>query len=149
MKTRSLVLEHAAADPSDAVRHFASRLSVETDPSDVYADVESGVNDFVIIDTRSSAAFADAHIPGAISLPHRQINEHTTSSLSKDTLIVTYCWGPACNAGTKGALRFASLGFRVKEMIGGFEYWIREGFPIEGATTDNPDVVGAMVSSNP
>jgi rhodanese-related sulfurtransferase len=39
-----------------------------------------------------------------------------------------YCWGPACNGATKAALEFAKLGYDVKEMIGGFEYWVREGF---------------------
>ena len=44
--------------------------------------------------------------------------------------------GPSlCTAGArpatgrpKAALEFAKLGYQVKEMIGGFEYWVREGF---------------------
>jgi rhodanese-related sulfurtransferase len=44
---------------------------------------------------------------------------------------VTYCWGPGCNGATKAALEFAKLGYPVKEMIGGFEYWAREGLPVE------------------
>ncbi|MFF4775917.1 hypothetical protein [Microtetraspora fusca] len=35
---------------------------------------------------------------------------------------------------TRAALALATLGYRVKEMIGGIEYRIREGFPIEGVT---------------
>ena len=147
MKIRSLVLEHSAADPSVAAGHFAAKLSMETDPSDVYADWTSECEGFVVVDTRSRSAYDDAHVPGAISLPHRQINEHSTASFAKDKLVVVYCWGPACNAGAKGALRFASLGFQVKEMIGGFEYWVREGFPIEGAKITNPDVVGTLAPS--
>jgi rhodanese-related sulfurtransferase len=141
---QSLVLEDPAANPQDAQRHFASRLSVETDPSDVYADLQSGSADFLIIDPRSRAAYKDAHVAGAISLPHREINEETTAGFSKETLIVVYCWGPACNAGTKAGLRLARLGFPVKEMIGGFEYWVREGLPIEGAKTDDPDLYGKL-----
>ena len=49
-----------------------------------------------------------------------------------DLPIVTYCWGPSCNAATKGAQRLAALGRQVREMIGGLEYWIREGNPTEG-----------------
>jgi len=119
---------------------------VETDPSDVYADLSAGIDGFVLVDARSRHSYDDAHLPTAISLPHRQINVETTASISKDKLIVVYCWGPACNAGTKGALRFASLGYQVKEMIGGFEYWVREGFAIEGSKTSNPDLVGTLVS---
>ena len=77
---------------------------------------------------------ADISWPAArlVHLPHRSIDEESTAQFSKDKVIVTYCWGPACNASTKGALRFARLGFRVKEMIGGLEYWQREGHPVEG-----------------
>ena len=47
--------------------------------------------------------------------------------------VVTYCWGPGCNGAHRAALKFARLGYPVKEMIGGFEYWAREGLPIETA----------------
>jgi len=49
-------------------------------------------------------------------------------------LVVTYCWGPACNGATRAALEFARLDYRVKEMIGGYEYWVREGLPVTTAT---------------
>lgn len=45
--------------------------------------------------------------------------------------VVVYCWSPGCNAGQKGALAFSRLGFAVREMIGGYEYWVREGQPYE------------------
>ena len=47
-----------------------------------------------------------------------------------------YCWGPGCNGATRAALEFARLGHPVKEMLGGFEYWVREGLPLEGADAD-------------
>ena len=47
--------------------------------------------------------------------------------------VVTYCWGPGCNGATRAALALAELGFVVREMIGGLEYWIREGFPVQTA----------------
>jgi rhodanese-related sulfurtransferase len=71
------------------------------------------------------------HLPGAISLPWDEIDEARVRELP-DGLVVTYCWGPSCNAATKGAYRLAALGRQVKEMIGGLEYWIREGHPTEG-----------------
>ena len=47
--------------------------------------------------------------------------------------IVVYCWGPGCNGATRAALEFARLGHPVKEMLGGFEYWVREGFAYDTA----------------
>lgn len=128
----SFVLETPAANPDDARDHFRSKLAFETDPWDVKTDMERGRADFVVIDVRSREDYDARHIAGAISLPHRTMNAETTAHLPKDKVLVTYCWGPGCNASTKGARRLAALGFHVKEMIGGLEYWIKEGGQIEG-----------------
>lgn len=128
----SLVNEHPAADPSLAAGRFEAKLALETDPFDVKTDLERGHDGILVIDTRSAEAYEACRIPGAVSLPHREIREETTAHLPRDRTLVTYCWGPACNASTKGAARLAALGFRVKEMIGGIEYWREEGLPVEG-----------------
>jgi rhodanese-related sulfurtransferase len=127
----SLVLETPAADPADAEQHFRKKLLYETDPSDVKLDLQRGQQSFILVDARSTDDFAEAHIPGAINIPHRNIHPETVAGLSKDKVIVTYCWSPACNASTKAAVKFAALGFSVKEMIGGIEYWRKEGFEVE------------------
>ena len=49
-----------------------------------------------------------------------------------DGPLVVYCWGPGCNGATKACARLSDEGRDVKEMLGGFEYWVREGFAIEG-----------------
>ena len=49
--------------------------------------------------------------------------------------------GRAAGRTVGAALALAGLGYRVREMIGGFEYWAREGLPV--ATADGltrPDV---------
>ncbi|MNI96727.1 hypothetical protein D3C73_1552420 [compost metagenome] len=47
-----------------------------------------------------------------------------------------YCWGPACNGASKACARLAAAGYRVKEMLGGIEYWRKEGGPLEGRLRD-------------
>lgn len=46
-------------------------------------------------------------------------------------MVVTYCDGIGCNASTKGALNMTKLGFRVKELMGGLEWWERDGYATE------------------
>jgi rhodanese-related sulfurtransferase len=128
---RPRVTQVPAAEPSLAARHFQWRLQFETDPADVYADLSAGVPDFVLVDARRREEYADAHIPGALSLPYREVDDSTADILPLDRLVVVYCWGPACNAGTKAAAALAGLGYRVKEMLGGLEYWRNEGYPVE------------------
>jgi rhodanese-related sulfurtransferase len=120
-----------SAATSAATDHFERRLAFETDAADVWTAVKSGSPGFTLIDARSPSAYAKAHLPGAVSLPHAQIDEGSLAALP-DGALVTYCWGPGCNAATKAAAKLSALGRPVKEMIGGFEYWVREGSPVEG-----------------
>jgi rhodanese-related sulfurtransferase len=131
MPNPSPVSAVAFADPQGARRHFEHRLACETDCADVWKAIDAGTVDFVLVDCRPAGNYAKAHLPGAISLPWSEIDEARVRDLP-DLPVVTYCWGPSCNAATKGAYRLAALGREVKEMIGGLEYWIREGHPTEG-----------------
>src|SRR5262245_59863406 len=135
----SFALETPAAEIQAAKSHFQDKLIFETDAWDLKTDMERGRSDFVLIDARSPDAFAAKRVAGAINLPHRTIDAQTTAHLPQDKVMVTYCWVPGCNGSTKAALRLASLGFRVKELIGGREYWIREGGPVEGTLVDEAD----------
>lgn len=138
----SLVLETPAASPEDTHRHYMNKLSVETDVADVRYDMQRGINDFLLIDVRSSKAYGECHVPGAINLPSNEINEEKTASFSKEQVIIVYCWGPACNGGTKGAARLSGLGFKVKEMLGGIEYWRKEGNEVEGTLGQAAPLIG-------
>ncbi len=127
----SKVLETPPAEPKAAQEHFLSRLAFETDPSDVYNDLVNEVAGIVVIDARTTEAYARGHVPGAINLPYRKIDPSTTSFIPKDKVVVTYCDGVFCNASTKAAARLTALGFRVKEMLDGMNGWKREGYPVE------------------
>ena len=126
----------------DARAYFARRLAFETDPSDVYHDLSSGVASFVVVDTRQAEAYRSCHVPGAIHLPSGRIRRETTRHLDPGTLIITYCWGPGCNGAAKAAARLSELGFTVRQMIGGIEYWQREGYPVEGEGAGCPQREG-------
>ena len=127
----SYVLEYPASDPKEARRYFETKLGVETDSWDVHADLENGVKGFILIDTRSASAYRKEHITGSVNLHYRLMDEKTTASLSKETLIVVVCAGVGCNAGAKGAAKLAGLGFRVKELLGGLAWWKQMGYPTQ------------------
>ncbi|GAA2901841.1 hypothetical protein GCM10020220_109020 [Nonomuraea rubra] len=102
-----------------------------------------------MVDARNRESWDQGHVEGAVHLPHREIAARAESLIPKDATVVTYCWGPGCNGATRAALEFAKLGYAVKEMIGGFEYWAREGFPMEtasGVTRRPVDALTAPIS---
>jgi rhodanese-related sulfurtransferase len=112
-------------------RHYSNKLAYEIDSWDLKVALEGGEK-VVVVDTRSAEAFSQEHIPGAVSLPHREMTDEATRSIDKSRLVVTYCDGIGCNASTKGALNMTKLGFRVKELMGGLDWWKRDGHPTEG-----------------
>lgn len=119
-----------AAAPSAIARdHFATTFTFETDCWDVH-DALSRQPDFVLLDVRSPAMFAEGHVAGAVSLPHGKITRSKLEQWPQDTLFVTYCAGPHCNGAARGALRLAELGRPVKIMAGGVTGWLDEGFEL-------------------
>jgi rhodanese-related sulfurtransferase len=122
---------------TDAVGYFTAKLAFQTDVSDVHAALDAdnprGAG-FALVDSRGIAAWEQGHIPGAIHLPTAEIPARAAALLDPAVPVVTYCWGPGCDGATRAALALARLGYQVKEMIGGIEYWIREGFAVRTAT---------------
>jgi len=132
----TLVTHYSTGSSEAAVRHFATRLSLETDCSDVHAVFQSGDADFVLLDVRRAAGYESGHVPGALSLPHRDMTPERMAVWPADTLFVVYCAGPHCNAADQGALKLATMGRPVKVMIGGLSGWREEGYPV--ATGSDP-----------
>lgn len=112
--------------------YFAAKLAYETDPADLHAARTAG-EQLVVVDVRSAQAWAQGRVTGALHMPHSEIATRASQEIAPEAEVVVYCWSPGCNGGTRGAAEFARLGYRVREMIGGFEYWAREGYPIEDA----------------
>jgi len=126
----SSVTDVPAAAPTEAIRHFLARLSVETDCADVAAALRDGDPDFVLLHVVGSPeAYGRRHVPGALHLPHRDIAAQRMEPWPMETLFVVYCAGPHCNGADRAALKLARLGRPVKIMIGGLTGWADEGFP--------------------
>ena len=134
------------ADRDAAIAHFRGRLGFEADVSDVAAALAGSEPGFVLVDTRNDASWSQGHVPGAVHLPWRRIAAEAAALIPAGTPVVVYCWGPGCNGATRAALEFALLGHPVKEMIGGFEYWVREGFAYD--TADGPAQLAADPLTN-
>lgn len=135
---RSLVRAVPAADPAIALAHFSQLLALETDPADLATDLatyDAGrVPGVTVLDVRSREAHAAGHVPGAVSLPHAEIDADVVARFDPDDVLVVYCWATGCNGADKGAARLAALGRRVKKLIGGYDHWAREGHAVAGGS---------------
>jgi len=113
------------------IEFYENKLAYEIDPSDLYDGFENKTN-YIAVDTRQKFGFEKEHIPTAINIPHGEISKETTKQLDTSKIYVCYCDGIGCNASTKGALKMTKLGFKVRELIGGIEWWKFDGYATEG-----------------
>ena len=126
---------------NDQLRYYREKLEYEIDSWDLKVALDAGEN-VVVVDARSADAYLAGHIPSAINVPHRTMNAETTAEIDREALVVTYCDGIGCNASTKGALNMLQLGFKVKELLGGLDWWKRDGHETHGATESAPSRCG-------
>jgi len=113
------------------VEHYKNKLAYEMDSWDLSEAIKEKQK-IMVVDTRSAEAYKQKHIPNALNIPHKTMTPEITSHLDKEILYVCYCDGIGCNASTKGALNLAELGFKVKELIGGLDWWCRDGHATQG-----------------
>jgi rhodanese-related sulfurtransferase len=126
----SSVLQFGCPEPFESAAEMIYKLRYHTDSWDLSEDLKASHSAIVVIDARSHDTYLAAHIPGAISFPHREMNEDSTAHLDRNKIYVVYCDGIGCNASTKGTYKLAALGFRVKELLGGLDWWRRDGHPV-------------------
>ena len=113
------------------IEFYQRKLAYEMDPADLYHALENKEN-IVVIDARQPRRFEQEHIPGAVNLPHGRMTVQSTQAFDKAATYVCYCDGIGCNASTKGALNMARLGFCVRELIGGIQWWKFDGYATQG-----------------
>lgn len=116
---------------SDSIRarlaHVEARLAFEID---IVAAREAQAGGAVIVDTRKQLSWDHGHVTGAVHLPSTRLDADLDEL--RDRPLIVYGWGPGCNGETHTARVLLERGFDVREMIGGYEYWVRNGFPVEG-----------------
>src|SRR5262249_39224074 len=86
-----------------------------------------------LIDVRPAEEFRAAHIPGALSVPLKELEGRMTS-LPRRREIVAYCRGPYCVLAPEAVERLRSKGYRAVALDDGVAEWRAEGLPVaEGA----------------
>jgi rhodanese-related sulfurtransferase len=115
-------------DSVKAVEFFTHELDFKTNPHGVQSVIDGKTKNVTIVDVRSEKDFKEGHIPGAINIPFEKHNgfkgsETKFSGLRKDGFNYIYCYEHLCNLAQLAAKKFASLGYPVKEIVGGFNAW--------------------------
>src|SRR5262249_61921870 len=76
---------------------------------------------FTLVDALPPMNYAVSHLPGAISIPARQVDERAPRHIpDRDTEVIVYCSGATCDASVTVAKRLVELGYgNVRHYTGG------------------------------
>jgi rhodanese-related sulfurtransferase len=77
--------------------------------------------------------FEEAHLPGAINIPHDHVDELASTLLpDKEAQIVVYCANGPCKNSGIAAKRLLELGYtNVRDYHEGKAEWVEAGLPTE------------------
>ena len=110
-----------------AKEYFEAKMAFTTGPVELERMTKQGqVN---VVDVRAAEDYAQGHIPGAVNLPKDKW--HTLEGLRKDKTNVIYCYSQVCHLAAAAAREFASKGYPVMELEGGFRSWKEHEMDIE------------------
>jgi rhodanese-related sulfurtransferase len=82
-----------------------------------------------VLDVRPSEEFKAGHIPGAISIPLKEL-ELRLSKLPRDHEVVAYCRGPYCVLSIQAVEVLRAKGFHAVRLKEGIQDWRAMGFSV-------------------
>ncbi|GAA3934072.1 rhodanese-like domain-containing protein [Microbacterium soli] len=118
----------STAEIAARLAHVDARLGYEIDV--VAASHAVAAGSAVLVDTRKQTSWDHGHIAGALHLPVSAL-ETGIPALPRDRTLIVYGWGPGCNGAASTARVLLAAGLDTRELLGGYEYWVRNGFPTE------------------
>src|SRR5215212_6739854 len=92
---------------------------------------------FILLEALPPAYFEDAHLPGALNMPHDQVEALAPGLIpSRSSDVVVYCANTPCANSTVAARKLQTLGYtNVREYVEGKEDWVNAGLPVERGAT--------------
>lgn len=134
--TSAMSQEAVQQDSAKAMEYFKNELEFRLNPFGLRYEMKENGKNLTVIDVRAAHDYNDGHIPGAVNMPWDQYNnfqgdEKDFPGLKKDGYNYIYCYAEGCPIGPRAAIKFASLGYPVREIAGGWEAWKTSGLPIE------------------
>jgi rhodanese-related sulfurtransferase/DNA-binding transcriptional ArsR family regulator len=93
----------------------------------------------VVLDVRPPEEFRVAHIPDAVSVPVKELEQYL-SRLPKDKQVIAYCRGRYCVLAMEAVEKLCALGYQAAALDGGLQGWRAQGYKTEsgdGGSTDS------------
>src|SRR5882762_8978989 len=80
--------------------------------------------------------YEELHLPGALSLPIKELDAEHAEQLDRQRPVAVYCWDALCDMSPRAATWLGVLGFDVYDYALGKVDWMAHGLPMEGTAAD-------------
>lgn len=128
---RSLA-EQRIVEVNDIVhRYLGKRDGLEPVTREELAQRARG-GDVTVLDVRPEEEFRAGHIPGAHSIPIKQLKKRL-AELPAQHEIVAYCRGPYCVYAYQAVALLRRSGRTARRLVDGLPEWRAAGFPVENS----------------
>jgi rhodanese-related sulfurtransferase len=115
------------------LEYFKARLDATSTPADVLRDMKSDPHRICVVDVRSGpASLLIDRIADALQITQSEILAQL-GKLSKDRVLVLYCWDTWCDLAIQAAVPLLERGYDIKELFGGIRAWKTLQCPTEPA----------------
>jgi rhodanese-related sulfurtransferase len=100
--------------------------------SELKAKLDAG-EDVTLVEALGPMPYEEAHLPGAINIPHEQVDELAATLLrNREAQIVVYCANGPCKNSGIATKRLLELGYpNVRDYHEGKAEWVEAGLPTE------------------
>jgi rhodanese-related sulfurtransferase/CBS domain-containing protein len=86
-----------------------------------------------LVEVLPADEYEEERLPGAISIPLKELDAETTAQLDKSKPVIVYCWDYLCDMSPRAAARLDTLGFeRVYDYAVSKVDYLARGLPREG-----------------
>jgi rhodanese-related sulfurtransferase/DNA-binding transcriptional ArsR family regulator len=109
-------------------RYFNNRDSLEP-VSRAELLQRSRAGEVIVLDVRPEDEFALGHLPGAISIPLRNL-EKRLAEFDPTREIIAYCRGPYCVLSYEAVAVLRARGFKARRLEDGLPEWRAAGLPV-------------------
>ncbi|AGK96450.1 rhodanese-like domain-containing protein [Clostridium pasteurianum] len=112
------------------LEYLENILEITISPMDFIAASKAQPDGFIVVDVRNAPQhLKKVKIAGAVEIPEKDI-KNRLGDLSKDKVIVVYCWDIWCNLAKKASVELVKNGYTVKELTGGIAAWQSLNLPV-------------------
>ncbi len=125
-----MVAEQTIAEVDKLVGIFLT-VKDELEPlpaHELFERIQQGV--VTVIDVRPAEEFAAGHLPHAINIPLKDL-ENKILQLSVEKEIIAYCRGPYCVLAYSAVAQLREHGFKARRLENGYPEWKISGLPVQ------------------